>query len=120
VILRRGVGAGSLPSKTFSILASGRPVLASVDPGSETWKLVDRAGAGLCVPPEDPDALAGAIQTLRQDRELRERLGASGRSWAEQHHSPAAAAGQFEKLFLDILQQSSDPLIYPGWNVHER
>jgi colanic acid biosynthesis glycosyl transferase WcaI len=100
VVLRRGIGTGSLPSKLFSILASGRPVLASVDEGCETWELVERVHAGFCVPPENPSELAKAILTMMQDHGLRERLGYNGRAWAEQHHSPQAAAEQFEKLLF--------------------
>jgi colanic acid biosynthesis glycosyl transferase WcaI len=100
VTLQRGVGWGSLPSKTFSILASGRPMLASVDEGSETWCLVNRAEAGLCVRPESPSHLAEAILTLKQDAALRERLGRNGRIWAERYHSPQSAAEQFENLLL--------------------
>jgi colanic acid biosynthesis glycosyl transferase WcaI len=114
VVLRKGIGSESLPSKTFSILASGRPVLASVDPGSETWKLIERANAGLCVLPEEPTALAIAILALKQDPELCERLGRNGRSWAECYHSPQSAAEQFERLFLDIIQRhnaASSPVI---------
>jgi colanic acid biosynthesis glycosyl transferase WcaI len=109
VILRKGIGSESLPSKTFSILASGRPVLASLDPDSETWRLVERAGAGVCVPSEDPAALAEAILTLKHDQDLRERLGQNGRKWAERYHSPQAAASQFEKLFMQIIEGSSTP-----------
>ena len=104
VILRQGIGLASLPSKTFSIMASGRPILASIDVGSETWELIKKADAGLCVPPEDPTKLAQAITTLKQDRVLRERLGQNGRIWAVQHHSPQYAAEQFEKLLLDAIR----------------
>jgi putative colanic acid biosynthesis glycosyltransferase WcaI len=108
VTLQRGIGAGSLPSKTFSIFASGRPVLASVDEGSEAWDMVERAGAGLCVPPENPSRLAEAIRALQEDPERRERLGRNGRLWAERHHSPQAAAERFEKLMLDAIANSRE------------
>lgn len=98
VSLVKGCGFGALPSKCFAIMASGRPVLASVDEGSETWNLVKRAEAGLCVPPEDPQKLVEAILTLKQDQDLRERLGRNGRCWTERYHSPQSAAVQFEKL----------------------
>jgi colanic acid biosynthesis glycosyl transferase WcaI len=104
ITLKKGIGTGSLPSKTFSALASGRPVIASLDEGSETWNLIQRADAGLCVPPENPDELVKAILTLKGDPVLRERLGRNGRAWAEQHHSPQAAAEQFEKLFFAVLE----------------
>jgi colanic acid biosynthesis glycosyl transferase WcaI len=98
VILRRGVGIGSLPSKTFSILASGRPIIASVDEQSETWDLVQKAQAGLCIEPENPLALVKAILMLKNDQNLRERLGQNGRIWAEMRHSPNSATIQFEEL----------------------
>jgi colanic acid biosynthesis glycosyl transferase WcaI len=107
VTLQHGIGSGSLPSKTFSIFASGRPLLASVDEGSEAWDMVERAGAGVCVPPENPSRLAQAILALRQDPELRECLGRNGRLWAERHHSPQAAADRFEKLMLDAIATAS-------------
>ncbi len=103
VILRRGIGSDSLPSKTFSILASGRPMIASVDEETELWNLVKQADAGLCVGPEDPQKLAEAILTLKQDALLCERLGHNGRVRAEQHHSVESAAQQFEKLFLKAI-----------------
>jgi colanic acid biosynthesis glycosyl transferase WcaI len=109
VTLQHGIGSGSLPSKTFSIFASGRPLLASVDEGSEAWDMVERAGAGLCVPPENPSRLAEAILALKQDPERRERLGRNGRLWAERHHSPQAAAERFEKLMLDAVATASQP-----------
>jgi colanic acid biosynthesis glycosyl transferase WcaI len=68
VSLIKGSGFGALPSKSFTIFASGRPVIASVDEGSETWNLVKRADAGLCVPPESPSELVKAILTLSKIR----------------------------------------------------
>jgi colanic acid biosynthesis glycosyl transferase WcaI len=104
VILRKGIGTGSLPSKTFSILASGRPVIASVDEQSETWNLIQRSRAGLCVRPEDASELARVILTLRDDKELRERLGKNGRLWAENRHSPCSATIEFENLLVRTVQ----------------
>lgn len=98
VTLEKGVALRSLPSKIFSILASGRPLVASLDEGSDAWQLVQRAGAGLCVPPESPGQLASAILTLKSNPGLRQRLGRSGRDYAVQHHSPEAAAERFEGL----------------------
>ena len=98
VVLKKGIGFRSLPSKSYSILASGRPIVASVDEGSDSWKLIERCGGGICVPPEDPDRLTEAILRLSSDPVLRRELGVQGREYAERHHSPQAAAALFEKL----------------------
>jgi colanic acid biosynthesis glycosyl transferase WcaI len=108
VSLIKGSGFGALPSKSYSIMASGRPILASVDEGCETWTLVERAEAGICVPPENPEALAKAILTLKGDPALRERMGQNGRAWAEKYHSPQSAAIQFEKLLLEAISTTNN------------
>jgi colanic acid biosynthesis glycosyl transferase WcaI len=106
VTLQKGFGKDSLPSKTYSILASGRPVIASVDPDTDTWNLVARSQSGLCVPPEDPRALAEAILKLANDPDLRRKFGELGRAYALAHHSPDAATGAFEELFRDAIGYS--------------
>jgi colanic acid biosynthesis glycosyl transferase WcaI len=103
VILRKRIGTGSLPSKTFSILASGRPIIASIDQQSETWDLIQKAQAGLCIEPENPQALVKAILILKNDQNLRERLGRNGRIWAERRHSPQSATIQFEELLNKVI-----------------
>ena len=64
VPLKRGLGRSSVPSKTYSILAAGRPVLASVDRGTEVERVVERAGAGVSVPPDDAEAFTKALTRL--------------------------------------------------------
>ncbi|HFD87613.1 MAG TPA: glycosyltransferase WbuB [Gammaproteobacteria bacterium] len=105
VMLRRGMGFNSLPSKTLSILASGRPIIVSIDEGSDTWNLVERSGAGICVPPESPERLAEAIKTLKQNPALGEQMGQNGRRYALLHHSPESAAEAFESLLLEVTTQ---------------
>lgn len=100
VPLQQGIGAQSLPSKSFSILASGRPILASVDEDSDLARLVQRSEAGLCVPPENPVRLAEALMKLHGDAELCARLGHNGRVYAERYHSPESAAERFEQLLI--------------------
>lgn len=103
VILRKGIGMASLPSKTYSIMASGRPIIASVDENSETSNLIRTAKAGLCIAPEDPDKMVEAILYLKQEESLRVQLGINGRKWAEEHHSPESATAQFEQVLFKAL-----------------
>ncbi len=103
VVLKQGIGSASLPSKLFSILASGRPVLASVDESSDTCKLVNSSQAGLCVEPENPSQLAEAILSLHDDPSRRAKMGDNGRAWAEKYHSSQSAAERFEDVFMSIM-----------------
>jgi colanic acid biosynthesis glycosyl transferase WcaI len=104
VVLKKGMGFSSLPSKTFSILSSARPVLACVDEGSDAWNLIERSQAGICLLPENPEALVQAICTLKNDPQRREWLGRNGRTWVEKHHSSKAAAELFEPLLMKAIE----------------
>jgi len=97
-ILKQGLGFRSLPSKIFSIFASGRPLVASLDEGSDSWETIMRSKAGLCVLPENPKQLAEAILKLKQTPELRRHMGEQGRAFALKYHSADAAAQEFERL----------------------
>jgi colanic acid biosynthesis glycosyl transferase WcaI len=99
VPLRKGLARSSVPSKTYSILAAARPLVASVDPGSEVARVIERSGAGIAVPPEDAEALTKAVRSLLDAPEEMQRMGESGRAWVESWASPAAVAESYERLF---------------------
>jgi colanic acid biosynthesis glycosyl transferase WcaI len=98
VPLRAGLGDVSVPSKTYSSLAAGRPVVASIDPDSEVARVLAAAGAGISVPPDDPDALAAAVDRLVEDPDLAATLGERGRRWVVDHASPAAVGDAYDQL----------------------
>lgn len=93
-----------MPSKLTGILASGRPVIATAAEGTEVWSVVD--GRGVNTPPGDVGAFVAAIQFLVDNPEERERLGLSGRKYAEDNLSTDAVLGRFENELL-LLTGSS-------------
>ena len=105
VPLRAGLAWSSVPSKLYSILAAGRPIVASVDPGTEVERTIERARAGLAVTPGDPHAFEHALGELLDDRERAERMGAAGRLFVERWASPAAVAEAYEGLFSELIQR---------------
>lgn len=54
----------SVPSKLITYLHAGKAVLASVLDQSETARIIEQAGAGWIVPPNDPAALAQEIRNI--------------------------------------------------------
>jgi colanic acid biosynthesis glycosyl transferase WcaI len=99
VPLRAGLGSVSVPSKTYSVLAAGRPVLAAIDPGTEVPRILAASGGGVAVPPDDLDAFVAALRGLLADLPAAARMGAAGRVWVEATASPRAAALAYERLF---------------------
>lgn len=86
--------AGALPNKAFDYLGAARPIVASA-PAGELTAMVERAGCGVAVPPEDGAALAGAIRALAADREGARRMGENGRRYALENYDRTALAARF-------------------------
>lgn len=102
VVLQRRVSAGSnLPSKIATYLASGRPIAASIDAATPAAELLRASGGALLVEPEDPAALAQALRRLAADPELRARLGARGRRFAEERLDRRPALERLERALLE-------------------
>ena len=86
----------NLPSKIPAIMASGRPMIAGVNPHSDAASIVREASCGVLIAPGDADALAGAIRALYRSSELRMTYAQSARRYAVQHFSRAQAVEAYE------------------------
>jgi len=103
VSLKRGVSTFAPPSKTWSIMASGRPLIATVEEESDLGKIIQRTGAGLVVPPENPNALADAIVQLAASPEMREKMGKAGRSYVETYLNQPKVMSQWIELIQETI-----------------
>lgn len=106
VPMRRGFTNESVPHKAFTIMASGKPMVAALDEDSEIRGLVERTQCGLCVEPEDAHALAEAIRILYADQALRDRLGRNGREHAMHRYRPELVAQQYHELLTSVVARS--------------
>jgi colanic acid biosynthesis glycosyl transferase WcaI len=106
--LRRGFTAESVPCKLFSIMAAGKPAIAAVDPGSETWALLQRARGGACVEPEDAGGLADAILWYYRNPDARLDAGKNARKFVETEFRPEVIA----ERYLNALKMAIGPI--PG------
>lgn len=102
IALRKGLARSSVPSKLYSILAAGRPVFASIDPGTEVSRILEENQCGVSVPPEDLDAFESALAELVAATSDRTRMGERGRTFVESWASPAAVAMTYQELFDEL------------------
>ena len=105
VPLRAGLGRVSVPSKTYSILAAGRPVLAAIDAGTEVPRMLAASNGGVAVAPDDPNAFKEALAALLADRTAASAMGAAGRAWVTGAASPRAVAVAYEQLIRSVGSQ---------------
>lgn len=91
-LYRYGIGL----NKMCDYLASGRPIVFA---GHSSYNPIADAGAGVTVPPEDPRALAEAIQRLMHlPAEARLRMGTNGVAYVERAHDIKTLASRLEAL----------------------
>ncbi len=80
VISKPGVGANSVPSKTWSIMSASRPVLANFDE-NELKTIIENNHCGIFTKAGDKDAFKESILTLYNHRELCKEYGRNGRKF---------------------------------------
>jgi len=97
VTLNASSGIFSLPSKTFNVMASGRPVLSIAPTGSDIDQLVSSHDIGINVPPGNPRLLADAIIQLKRDRDRRAQMGKRARFVCEEFYSRGHCIALYEK-----------------------
>jgi len=102
VPLKQGLGRVSVPSKTYSILAAGRPVLAAIDPGTEVPRMIAASGGGVAVGPDAPAEFVAALGALLGDLPAAQAMGAAGRRWVEGAASPRAVALAYDQLVRSL------------------
>lgn len=87
---------GAVPSKMFDAWACGCPVALSI--AGEARAILEQAGGGVFVEPEDAAALAAALQGLAGERARCREMGAAGRRFVEARYSRQAQARQLVEL----------------------
>jgi glycosyltransferase involved in cell wall biosynthesis len=87
----------TLPSKLQTYLASGRPILATLD--GEGARVVEESGAGIAVPAGDPASLASAARRLFEaDPEDRAEMGRRAVAYAREHFDRTRVIDRVEGL----------------------
>jgi colanic acid biosynthesis glycosyl transferase WcaI len=99
ITVKRGLEGVIVPSKLYPILAAGKPVLAVSTPKTDVARIITEAGCGVVVDPDDPGAVANAIQDLA----------AHPARVAEMAHRARAIAHNYDKFaelnrFLNVIE----------------
>jgi colanic acid biosynthesis glycosyl transferase WcaI len=105
VVQKKNVLDFNMPSKIQVLLASGRSIIASVPSTGTAARAIAQSGGGLVVEPENPEALAQAIEKLYLNPQQVEILGHKGRKFAEENYSFASALTRYEQLFTEVVKK---------------
>jgi glycosyltransferase involved in cell wall biosynthesis len=89
-----------IPTKMLEFMSSARPVILAVE--GQAQQIVEEAGAGVVIEPENARALAAAIVQLATDHELGRALGQKGREYIVRHLS----RGQTAEKYIAVLRSA--------------
>jgi len=116
VVLRRMEIATKMRlSKAIPPLACGVPIIYAG--WGETAEIVERERVGLRVEPEDPAALAEAVEYLADRRDLREELGRRGRLLAEREFSWSHLVADWMRQIGRVAQKLDPEVPRPGEDI---
>jgi glycosyltransferase involved in cell wall biosynthesis len=100
VVLERDASRYSVPSKALNYLCAGRPVLALLPSDNAVAEMIETAGAGIVVNPDDSAAASASLNRLLADELWRRELGAAARRYAERMFDIGAVSNRFEAVIL--------------------
>jgi glycosyltransferase involved in cell wall biosynthesis len=100
--LAQGLAGYIVPSRLYSILAAGRPVIAAAEEESETARLVREVGCGLVVPPGRPLELATAIRACHDGAHDLAEMGRRARAFAEREADRTTALANYRRVLSEV------------------
>lgn len=101
VSLREGFEGLEVPSKAYSALAVGRPLIYQGQPSGEIALMIEEAGIGSVVPQGDVDELERVILNYNRDRELVAQQGERALRLGKDRYSSTNSVNQYLSLLLN-------------------
>lgn len=98
---KKGFGGSAMPSKMWSIMATGTPVLASFDSGTEMENLIRSEEIGLFSESEDYLMLADNITEIFNSKDKQEMFGKNARIYVEEKRNREVCT----QRYIDVIKQ---------------
>ena len=96
VTLVKGMYGLGVPSKTYNILAAGKPILYIGEKGTEIWRTVEENQIGFCFEPDDRNGIVDLLKSLSIEQlPLLKEMGRKAREIAVRKYSKEAILNRF-------------------------
>ncbi len=104
VSCKQGLGGAAMPSKTWSIMSSGRAVLASFDEG-ELKDIIENNGCGVFTHAGDVEEFASAIRHLVADRQRCEEMGRNARNFIVKNLTKEVGTRKYVEVIRSVVER---------------
>ena len=105
VSCKEGLGVSAMPSKTWSILSCGRPVLANFDEG-ELQMILTKNQLGVFTKAGDLEGFVEAISQLAAEPEKCEKMGARGRQFILDNLTKDAGTRKYAEVLRSVCKKT--------------
>ena len=105
VSCKEGLGGSAMPSKTWSILSCGRPVLANFDEG-ELQMILTKNQLGVFTKAGDLEGFVEAISQLAAEHEKCEKMGARGRQFILDNLTKDAGTRKYAEVLRSVCKKT--------------
>lgn len=110
-----------VPSKFYSILASGRPAVAAVSPRSEVARVIDEAQCGVHLSQGDVGRLVNVLTYLASHPAEVESMGRNARRVLEEKYSTQGLARRYHDTFQQVVRsRKKRPQSFSGFLPRKR
>ena len=96
-----------VPSRLYSFMASGRPIIATAEPGDTVHDIIQAAQCGFCIRHGDLNGFKKALLELRAQPQKRKKMGENGRRFVQEEFSRESKTREYMTLFNQIAQRFS-------------
>lgn len=104
ILFVKGMFGISVPSRSYSTLGAGKPIIAAMDPRAEIARVVAEEEIGWVAGEEDADAVVRAIREAKADPERLAAMSRRARAVAERDYALEAVVEQFRRLVDDVAR----------------
>ena len=107
-----------IPSKIFEAMAAGRPIVLGVE--GEARDIVERAGCGIPVEPENAQQLAAAVRDLADRPELAQEMGAKGLACVAREYDRRVLAARLAGVLAELVRTPVTMALPPNLGPRRR
>lgn len=97
-----------IPSKIFESMAMKKPIILGVQ--GESQGIVEEAGAGICIEPENVEQLVESILQLSNSQDICEQFGRQGAVHVKANFDRSKLAATYERLLIDLYERTNADL----------
>lgn len=102
VSLEHNLSGLAVPSKFYTYLSAGKPIICVADESTQIAKLIKQYKCGFVITHNDADAFFQCVEKLAREDDLRKRMGSNAHMLYKKYFCRENIIKQYEKLFEEI------------------